>query len=343
MSLLPRARLPELDELLRLIESLADAARVRVLGRVDVAEVSLPIFSVTLGSSEPDAPSLAFVGGVHGLERIGAQVVLAYLKTLSVRLSWDRVLLDLLERVRLVFVPLVNPGGMWLGSRANPRGVDLMRNAPRHPDSHGTLLVGGQRLSRRLPWFAGDPERGLELESRVLIDAMEREILPSRVAIAIDCHSGFGLVDRLWFPYARTRKPFPHLAEVMGIKLLLDQTLPNHVYRVEPQAQSYTIDGDLWDHLYDRSRARDASSVFVPLTLEMGSWLWVRKNPWQLGSIYGGFNPLVPHRLRRTLRRHLPLFDLLLHALASPEAWIARSETERALLENQAYTSWAFT
>jgi hypothetical protein len=343
MPILSPARLPELDELSRLIESLPEGARVRVLGRVDVDEVSLPIFSVTLGASDPGAPCLAFVGGVHGLERIGTQVVLAYLKTLSVRLSWDRVLSDLLERVRLVFVPLVNPGGMWLGARANPRGVDLMRNAPRHPDSHGTWLLGGQRLSRRLPWFAGDPERGLELESRVLIDAMERELLPARVAVAIDCHSGFGLVDRLWFPYARTRRPFPHLAEVVGIKRLLDQTLPNHVYHVEPQAQSYTIDGDLWDHLYDRSRLLHPQSVFVPLTLEMGSWLWVRKNPRQLGSLHGGFNPTVPHRLRRTLRRHLPLFDLLLHALASPEAWLIRSDTERALLENQAYTSWAFT
>jgi hypothetical protein len=343
MSLPTLARLPELDELLRLVEGLSEHGRVRVLGRCDVRGISLPIFSIALGSTDPEAPSLAFVGGVHGLERIGAQVVLAYLKTLTVRLSWDRVLHDLLERVRLLFVPLVNPGGMLLGTRANPRGVDLMRNAPRHPDSHGTFLLGGQRLSSRLPWYAGDPERGLELESRVLIDVVEREILPSRVAIAIDCHSGFGLVDRLWFPYARTRKAFPHLAEVVGIKKLLDQTLPNHVYKVEPQAQSYTIDGDLWDHLYDRSRALRPQSVFVPLTLEMGSWLWVRKNPWQLGSVYGGFNPLVPHRLRRTLRRHLPLFDLLLHAIASPEAWIARGEAERAMLEHHAYASWPFT
>jgi hypothetical protein len=339
----PAAQLPELTELLRLTETLSAHARTRVLARVTVGDASLPILSITMGTSDPEAPSLAFVGGVHGLERIGTQVVLAYLNTLSVRLSWDRVLHDLLTRVRLLFVPLVNPGGMLLGTRSNPAGVDLMRNGPRHPESRGSLLLGGQRLSRRLPWFAGDPERGLELESRVLIDAVEREILPSRVSIAVDCHSGFGLVDRLWFPYARTRRPFPHLAEVVAIKRLLDATLPNHVYHVEPQAQSYTIDGDLWDHLYDRSRALDPSPVFIPLTLEMGSWLWVRKNPLQLGSIWGGFNPLVPHRLRRTLRRHLPLFDLLLHAVASPEAWITSSDAERARLEHSAYASWPFT
>jgi hypothetical protein len=337
------SRPPELEELEQLLGALEPHARMRVLTRVEVAGESLPVHAITLGARDPGVPSLAYVGGVHGLERIGTQVVLAYLRTLSVRLSWDRVLHDTLSRVRLLFVPLLNPGGMLLGRRANPRGVDLMRNAPRHPQSRGTFLLGGQRLSARLPWYAGDPERGLELESRALIDAIERELLCSEVALAIDCHSGFGMVDRLWFPYARTRRPFPHLAEVVGLKSLLDATLPHHVYRVEPQAQAYTIDGDLWDHLYDRQAARQPARVFVPLTLEMGSWSWVRKNPRQLWHLNGSFNPVLPHRLKRTLRRHLSLFDLLLHAIASPEAWVSSDERVRREREHTAFVTWPRT
>lgn len=335
--------LPELQELEALLETLEPHARIRVLTRVDAADRTFPVWSIALGTTAPNAPSLAYVGGVHGLERIGTQVVLAYLRTLAVRLSWDRVLLDTLSRVRVVFVPLVNPGGMWLNTRANPRGVDLMRNAPRHPEGRGTFLVGGQRLSKRLPWYAGAPERALEAESRALIEVIERELLRAEVALALDCHSGFGLVDRLWFPYARTRRPFPHLSEVVGLKRLLDATLPNHVYRVEPQAQTYTIEGDLWDHLYDLSRRVHPTGVFVPLTLEMGSWAWVRKNPRQLSSLSGSFNPVLPHRLKRTLRRHLSLFDLLLHAIASPEAWVCRDEPERRARELEAFTCWPRT
>lgn len=325
------------------MQELSPWARACVVASVPWGEASLPIWSICLGTTDREAPSLAFVAGVHGLERIGTQVVLAYLQTLRVRLAWDGVLHDLLSRVRLVFIPLLNPGGMRLGSRANPRGVDLMRNAPPHPDSRGTPLFGGQRLSPRLPWFAGHPEQGLEIESRALIEVIEREVLCSPCCLAIDCHSGFGLHDRLWFPYARTRKPFPLLAEVVGIKRLLDATLPNHVYRMEPQTQSYTITGDLWDHLFDRAQARAERPIFLPLTLEMGSWLWVRKNPIQLSSIWGGFNPTVPHRLRRTLRRHLPLFDLLLHAIASPSAWIVACDAERSAREHEAYLSWPLT
>ena len=339
----PSAELPELQELESLVEDLKGHARVRVVERVVVGQRQLPVWALTLGAAEAMAPCLVFVGGVHGLERIGTQVVLAYLRTLSVRLSWDRVLHDTLSRVRLLFVPLVNPGGMLLGRRGNPRGVDLMRNAPRGPGGRGTPLLGGQRISRFLPWYAGDPERAPEPESRALIKVVQREIGESRVALAMDCHSGFGMVDRIWFPYARTRRPFPHLAEVVGIKRLLDTTLPNHVYRIEPQAHAYTIQGDVWDHLYDRQLAGNPDAVFVPLTLEMGSWAWVRKNPRQIWSIGGSFNPVLPHRLKRTLRRHLSLFDFLLHAIASDEAWRVSSLETRVLLENEAFTTWRRT
>jgi hypothetical protein len=334
---------PELTELESLLPTLEAHAELRVLSRVSIAEQALPIWSISLGTREPSAPALAFVGGVHGLERIGTRVVLAYLRTLSVRLSWDRVLHDTLSRVRLLFVPLLNPGGMLLGRRGNPRGVDLMRNGPRAAGGRGTFLVGGQRLTPHLPWYAGDPERALETESRALTDVIERELFGSHSSLAIDCHSGFGMIDRLWFPYARTRKPFPHLAEVVGIKRLLDATLPHHVYRVEPQAQAYTIQGDLWDYLYDRQRALYPERVFVPLTLEMGSWAWVRKNPRQLWSRDGSFNPVLPHRLKRTLRRHLPLFDLLLHAIRSHEAWVVREERERVAREHEAFSTWPRT
>lgn len=344
--------LPELAELELLLPDLAEHAHVRVLTRVPVGGRSFPIWALTLGSTQPDAPTLAFVGGVHGLERIGTQVVLAYLRTLSVRLTWDEVLHDTLSRVRVVFVPLLNPGGMWLGKRGNPANVDLMRNAPRplaadarqhglFARGRGTFLVGGQRVSRYLPWFAGTPEQGMERESAALVQVIEQELFTAQTSIAIDCHSGFGMVDRLWFPYARTRKPFPHLAEVVGIKRLLDATLPHHVYRVEPQARAYTIDGDLWDYLYDRQRALHPAHVFVPLTLEMGSWAWVRKNPSQLWSLAGSFNPVLPHRLKRTLRRHVPLFDLLLHAIRSPAAWLAPSPEERERREHEAFCTWS--
>ena len=70
--------------------------------------------------------------------------------------------------------------------------------------------------------------------------------------------------------------------------------------------------------------------VFLPFTLEMGSWLWVKKNPRQLLSLFGLFNPILPHRLTRVLRRHLTLFDFLLHATASHQQWLPSQSTRKS-------------
>lgn len=333
------ARLPPLDELERLCGVLGREARVRTLERVVHDGISYPIVGVVLGAEDPSAPTLGLVGGVHGLERIGTEVVLAYLHTLVERSAWDVTLRHVLREVRVALLPLVNPVGMALGRRSNGRGVDLMRNAPAHPSSRGSFLVGGQRVSPLLPWYAGDGA-SMEPEARALCRFVAREILPSRASIVIDCHSGFGLVDRLWFPYARSRRPFPGLAEVVALHRLLERTSPHHVYRLEPQASAYTIASDLWDHLYDRHAATGQAGSFLPMTLEMGSWNWVRKNPRQLLSTLGGFNPVVPHRRDRTLRRHLPLFDFLLSAVASHERWRPQGEEQRRRLEDEGFLLW---
>ena len=309
--------LPELVAIERLATTISRWGSVDVLARVD----GLPIHAIQIGTADPGAPALLVTGGVHGLEQIGTHVATAFLTSLVARLAWDDVLHQTLERVRVIVVPLLNPIGMARGTRANGNGVDLMRNAP--PAAlGGTPLIGGQRISARLPWYMGDGEH-METEAAALVDLVEREVFARPLAIALDLHSGFGLVDRLWYPYARTREALPDLPAIRALSRLLDDTLPNHVYRVEQTAQVYTIRGDLWDHLYDRRHAA-GGGVLVPLTLEMGSWTWVRKNPLQGLSTLGRFNPIKPHRLRRTLRRHLPLIEFLLHATVSYRSWLPR-------------------
>ncbi|MEM6956570.1 MAG: M14 family zinc carboxypeptidase [Myxococcota bacterium] len=329
---------PELDDLEALLERLKGTARIRTLAYSDGAG-GLPVYGLTLGSEDRSKPTLCIVGGVHGLERIGTRVVLAYLHTLTELLQWDATLRSALERSRIVLLPIVNPGGLAARTRSNPRGVDLMRNAPVESVARASFLVGGQRLSSRLPWFRGSAGQ-MEAESQALCDFVRRECFEASAVISLDCHSGFGLVDRLWFPYARSRRPFPDLASTFALRQLLDYTLPNHVYRVEPQSQNYTVQGDLWDYLYDAFRDQRPDAVFLPLTLEMGSWLWVRKNPRQALSALGGFNPIKPHRLRRTLRRHLPLLDFLHRAIASHERWLPKDDSQRDALRRAAFRTW---
>lgn len=331
--------LPELGDLDEILDLFGSRATCFELARVESDGVAFPITGIVVGAERADAPTLALIGGVHGLERIGTHVVLSTMHTFARYLAWDRVLTNLLHDVRLAFLPLVNPVGMALRRRSNAQGVDLMRNAPTRHEARTTPIVGGHRLTPRLPWYRGRADAAMQVEAAALCEFVRRFVVPARAAIVVDVHSGFGSVDRLWFPYAREHRPFASLAEVFALNDLLDATLPHHVYVVEPVSHQYRVQGDLWDYLYDEQHALGRTS-FVPLTLELGSWSWVRKNPAQLLDVLGGFNPMHPHRRRRTLRRHGPLFEFLLRAVAGHDAWTGFDEQERRRLELEAERRW---
>jgi hypothetical protein len=79
--------------------------------------------------------------------------------------------------------------------------------------------------------------------------------------------------------------------------------------------------------------------VFLPLTLEMGSWLWVKKNPRQLFSRHGMFNPLIEHRQQRVLRQHQVLLEFLSRAASGFGRWLPTTQA-REQHHAQALQDW---
>jgi len=333
------SELPELEALAHIIELGAGWVNARVVRQVSLpGGATYPVYVITLGNPASNVPAVGYFGGVHGLERIGAEVVLAYLHNLVMRLQWDSSLHQQLETVRLVFMPIVNPGGMALGTRANPNGVDLMRNAPVQATEAVPFLVGGQRISAGLPWYRGAMDAPMEIENQAVCEVVNAELLSREFSLSVDCHSGFGSRDRLWFPYAHKRAPIAHLAEMQALKSIFVQSHSYQRYVIEPQSLQYLAHGDLWDHLYLQA-CTQPQRVFLPLTLEMGSWLWVKKNPRQLFSRHGMFNPLIEHRLQRVLRQHQLLLDFLSRAASGHQLWLPTAEN-RAQHHAQALQDW---
>lgn len=335
-------RLPELSSLERVLKNIHDHARITVEAEISHDGIQFPIYSIVIGSEDKSVPTLGIFGGVHGLERIGSEVAIAYLQTVSEVLTWDETFRERLKHSRLVFMPIVNPVGMFLTRRSNGNGVDLMRNSPVLAEENPKFLIGGHQISNVLPFFRGQVTdfNSMEVESQAVCNLTTREILPADLSLSVDLHSGFGSVDRLWFPYAKTIKPPPHLLEMVALKRVFDRSYPNHFYRIEPQAAQYTTHGDLWDYLFDQQLAKAPQRLYLPWTLELGSWMWLKKNPLQLFSSLGAFNPMQPHRLQRILRRHLTLFDFLHRAILSPEPWTSLDEHDRSQLLRRAMDQW---
>ena len=123
-----------------------------------------------------------------------------------------------------------------------------------------------------------------------------------------------------------------------ALDAILDGSHPQHRYVFEPQSLQYLAHGDLWDHLYLQACAEPARS-FLPLTLEMGSWLWVKKNPRQLFTRHGIFNPLIEHRRQRVLRRHMSCLDFMARAASSHARWLP-DEADRSLHRQAALERW---
>lgn len=338
-------KLPEMVTLNRIARSLLGRARVRVEDVVEKNGRKFPLISVVMGSEDPTAPVLGIFGGVHGLERIGSDVVISWMQSLAETADWDESLQEKLKKSRLVFMPIVNPIGIFEMTRSNGNGVDLMRNSPTRADQPPAFMLGGQQISNKLPWYSPPVFKmeDMEVESQALCRLVQREMFQSRCALTVDVHSGFGAVDRFWFPWAKSKTPPPHIEEIAALKRLFDRSHPHHFYHIEPQAKSYTTHGDLWDWLYERHLGEQTEakrSLYVPYTLELGSWLWLKKNPRQVFSSLGAFNPIQPHRLKRILRRHNTLFDFLHRAVVSSDSWRDLDENTREQLRRRAMDLW---
>lgn len=305
----------------------AGPAEVNVHSHISHNSESYPLISVKYGN--PNGPTLIVSGGVHGLERIGAQLALSLLNSFHERLQWDKVLIEMLQKIQIVFVPLVNPVGYFETTRSNANGVDLMRNAPITAEDHVPFLLGGHNYSNKIPWYRGE---SVQTETQFLIDVTTSVLEKSKCVISLDIHSGFGFRDQIWFPFAGSKRKFSQLNEMVLLFELFEKAHPHHVYKIEPQSKNYLTHGDVWDYCY--YNFKKPGHVYIPLTMEMGSWIWVKKNPWQLFSKAGLFNPIKTHRLNRTLRRHRPFFDFLLHALYSNEGW-AFSRFSNSFLVNE--------
>jgi hypothetical protein len=306
-----------------------DFAEVKVHSDVFYKNKTYPLASIHYGN--PDGPTLLVAGGVHGLERIGAQLSLSLLDSFHQRLAWDETLQEMLKKIQIVFMPLINPVGYFESTRSNANGVDLMRNAPIEASDATNFLLGGHHYSNKLPWFRGHE---LQIETKFVIDTVQEILTRSNTLISLDMHSGFGFKDQLWFPFANSKKTFPQISEMYLFFELFEKTHPYHIYKIEPQSKNYLTHGDIWDYCY--LNLKKENQVYLPLTLEMGSWIWVKKNPWQLFSKTGLYNPIKTHRINRTLRRHRPLFDFMLHSLASNHVWTNQELSKSEIVKSKA-------
>lgn len=308
----------EYDLLEKIENKLGSAVRVKTLEHVTHKNKTYPIVALEMGTPNK-APVFGLFSGVHGIERIGAHLVLNYLNSFAEQLQWDETLHHILSKVKIISIPIINPVGLDLKKRSNGRDVDLMRDAPQNAEGKTYIPLSGQSFSPKLPWYRGQKE-DMEIETKTVIEFIQSHLASSDFTMSLDVHSGFGMVDRLWYPYGYSKRKIKDYSYIQKFEQLLNKNISYHVYKLEQQSDSYMIHGDMWDYLYDEN-LKNNSSIYLPWTLELGSWVWVKKNPRQALSFSGFFNPILPHRYKRTMRRHRSLLDFMIRSTLNYKTW----------------------
>jgi hypothetical protein len=265
------------------------------------------------------------VAGVHGLETIGIRVLLDFLENVFKEKSstFFNELKD--GDFGIVCIPILNPGGVALKSRSNPRGVDLMRNSGIEAVK-APFFFGGHKISNHLPYYRGNI---LQSESRVL-DRYAKEYFftaENSIIPVVDIHSGFGATDHVWWPYANTHEKCADEDLFKKIsKHLIDNK--NHIsYKFGPQSETYTTHGDLWDRLYNKYRKekvdlnKNWKSRFLPLTLEIGTWSDIKQDPLKVFRKRGIFNPSKETKQESIITHREFLGDVLRIASTKLKDW----------------------
>jgi hypothetical protein len=273
-----------------------------------------PIYLLEVGKrSAFKRHAVSLVSGVHGLETIGIRIHLDILKCLLNPKSTHFSPALAAGKFGVYSLPILNPAGVALETRANGRGVDLNRNSGINAEK-AVPFFGGHRLSPVLPYYRG---RTLERESRALYRFLcEYAWKVGRLHLSLDIQSGYGSQNYLWWPYSYSKTRVPHAAVFQLVAAELSQRHP--LYRIEPMSLSYQTHGDLWDRaLIEFEAAKERKliarqQIFLPLTLEIGTWREIKKNPLRIASKEKIFNP-PPQSRKSYLRQHRQLLWDLIH------------------------------
>ena len=81
----------EIEDLLQIKNLNHPLVQFETLEEINIKGKTYPIHGITIGSKDKTLPTLGLIGGVHGLERIGSQIIISFLQSLLNQLNWSLI------------------------------------------------------------------------------------------------------------------------------------------------------------------------------------------------------------------------------------------------------------
>eukprot|EP01012_Entosiphon_sulcatum_P054282 TRINITY_DN7493_c0_g1_i1.p1 TRINITY_DN7493_c0_g1~~TRINITY_DN7493_c0_g1_i1.p1 ORF type:complete len:419 (-),score=88.92 TRINITY_DN7493_c0_g1_i1:59-1279(-) len=213
---------------------------------------SLGLFTI---DTKKGATKKAYIqAGIHAREWISPAVTNYIVNELLTKYGSDSAITDLLDKVILYVVPVVNPDGysftwtntrLWRKNRrqnsASSFGVDLNRNYGSHWGCCGGSSGDPNSDTYRGPAAFSEPES----------DALSRVVLSLKPNGAIDMHSYSQLILRAW-GWTRTNTPDETALAGLGNQIRLSIAKPyGTAFTNQKSIDLYVTDGTASDWFYD--------------------------------------------------------------------------------------------
>jgi hypothetical protein len=229
----------------------------------------LPLVEITGTGGSGDKKHLWVQFGIHAREWISGATGQFIADKLTSGYGTDARITSLLDKVRIVLIPIVNPDGYsytWNGSRLwrknrNGQGVDINRNYPDH-----WALTGGASTSPSSETYKG-PSAGSEAETKALMAAYQS--YSAGMIGAIDFHSYSQLLLR---PYGWTNNKSPDEAAFSQLGSSMKSIIKSSRgtdYTSQPSIDLYMTTGTASDWFYGSSTTAKGQFRSYGITIEL--------------------------------------------------------------------------
>ena len=195
-------------------------------------------------NGDKDKPIVLITGNVHAMEFAGCDFALKFANDTVKRAQTDDNTRRLLESVRFVIVPLVNPDGRELeisgqSRKSNANGVDLNRNMPA---LNAGQLAKGVSLNKEIAKKPGSgyypgKNLGSESESQAMIKFLTTWIADKRTVLYVDLHQSgqFEYYNKNFLSQAGDNRAKSYAQK--------NNRLLNSGYPLRSESATYGIDG----------------------------------------------------------------------------------------------------
>ncbi len=215
------------DALADLAARYGDLARLSSLGRSVQGRELWAIRITDQPDRQEDEPEVKIVSTLHGDEPIGTELTLRLAEHLLSSYGVDAELTNLVDETDIWLVPLANPDGLELGTRANARGADLNRS---FPEGSGSGDLGNVFLDTPMDLHGRQPETA----------AVMQWSAAHRFVVSMGLHSGALVVN---YPYDNDARG--HVDSPSPDDLLFEHLSTAYASRNPPMAASRRFAGGI--------------------------------------------------------------------------------------------------